>query len=75
MEVVIQAFQIAEDLKVEKAYFESDSHGVVMAINGMKEYEDWQAKANINLDLIPYDILCEDEGNYVPLPVGAELND
>lgn len=39
-EVVIQAFRMASEMKVEKACFEIDSLAVVLALNGVQEFED-----------------------------------
>lgn len=42
MEVVIQVRK-KEELHLDEVDFESDSLGVVFVLQGLKEYEDWQA--------------------------------
>lgn len=46
MEVVVQALIKAEEMNMEKADIESDSLGVILALQGLKDYEDWQAEDN-----------------------------
>lgn len=46
MEVVIQALRKAQELNLEKVHFESDSLEVVLALKGLKAFEDWQACCN-----------------------------
>lgn len=45
MSVVIQALNKADELKLEKVVFESDSLGVILALLGLHDYEEWQARA------------------------------
>lgn len=44
---MIKAFWIAEELKLNRVTFECDSLEVILALQGLKRYEDWQALANI----------------------------
>lgn len=46
MEVIVQALIKAEEMNMEKADIESDSLGVILALQGLKDYEDWQAEDN-----------------------------
>lgn len=41
MEATIQAFSIVAKLNLSKASFEGDSLGVILALRGSKEHEDW----------------------------------
>lgn len=43
-QALVCAFQIAEDMKLDKVDFEGDALGVILAVRGSKEHETWQAK-------------------------------
>lgn len=45
MSVVIQALSKADELGLDKVLIECDSVGVIFALQGLKQYEDWQARA------------------------------
>lgn len=47
MAVVIQAFTKAEELRLENVVFESDSLQVILALLGLREYEDLRAQKNL----------------------------
>lgn len=46
-EVAIQALKIAVELRIENATFEGDAAFVILALQGLSEFEDWRAVNNI----------------------------
>lgn len=47
MEVVVQAISKAEELNLDRVIFESDSLGVVFALQGVNDYEVWQFRSSL----------------------------
>lgn len=49
MEAVIQAFELAQEMQINKAMFEDDSLQVVLSLQGLNNFCDWRrARTNIS---------------------------
>lgn len=46
-EAAIQALKIAEELRLDKVILEGDAMFVILALQGMDEFEDWKATTKI----------------------------
>lgn len=46
--MTIQALKMATDMKLQHVTFEGDALTVILAFNGLKQFEDWRALATIH---------------------------